>query len=165
MTLTNNEPIKFDVLSGLAYYAFLHQPDRGNKEHNIGPRYKIDLVLDEGSLVRAKEQGLKIKPATEKVPGAYVSIVSKVDPKFPDRKPPKIMDAKRNTIPPSVLVGNGSEVRVRYLPYVYQGNKTTPILKEVMVTKLVEYKPTEAEIARKGTYLNETDGYTVSTEI
>ena len=76
------------------------------------------------------------------------------------------MDSKRNTISKETLIGNGSRVRVRYLPYKYQGGtKITPILKEVMVVNLVKYEPTLGEVERKGSYLTETEGYTVDQSI
>jgi hypothetical protein len=162
----SGEPVKFEVLTGQGYYAFLHQPDKGNVKYRIGPSYKIDLVVDAESKKKAEALGLKVKKATEKIPGDYVSIRSKVDPNKPDRAPPKVMDSKRNAIPKEILVGNGSEVRVRILPFKYGEGLITPILKEVMVTKLVKYQPTAEEVERKGTFLSEVEnGFTVDSAI
>lgn len=148
--------IKFETLVGLAQYAFLHAPDKGNPKHRIPPAYKIDLMLvDPEQIKKAKSLGCTVKDPTEKHPHPYVSIKSKVKE---GRKPPRVFDSARNPIPKSILVGNGSEVRVRFLPFTYGEGEMTPILQEVQVVKLVEYKPTERERETKGDFLGKVEG-------
>lgn len=152
----DNEPIKSEILEGIAQYAFLHAPDKGNPKHRIPPSYKIDLMLvDEAEVKKAEAQGLNIKDADTKHPHNFVSIRSKVKE---GRKPPRVIDSQRNPVPKEILVGNGSKVRVRYIPYHYGEGEVTPILQEVQVISLVEYKPTDGEIAKKGSFLNRVEG-------
>lgn len=158
--------VKTEVLSGEGYYAFVHKPDSGNEKRKIGPSYKIDVVLDEPSMKRAKALGLRIKEATDKIPGQYVSFRSKVDPKYPDRAPPKIVDSQKNPIPKTTLVGNGSIVNVRFIPFRYGEDDVTAILKDVQVVKLVAYAPTASEVERKGQFLGTVEGgFTVDKDI
>jgi len=153
------EPIKFEVLEGSAMYTFIHRPDKGNPKHRILPAYKIDLVLDTPEqLKKAQSFGLNIKKPKgpdDKFKGPYVQIKSKV---ADGREPPRVIDSQRNVIPPSILVGNGSKVRVRFLPWAYGEGEVTPILQEIQVLELVRYVPTEAELARKGDYLAAVPG-------
>jgi hypothetical protein len=130
--------IASQVLEGLAQYAFLHTPDKGNPKMRIPPAYKISLMLvDKEQQKKAKSLGLNVKPATEKIPHDYVDIKSRVKD---DRPAPKVMDAKRNPIPSSILIGNGSRVRVRFLPFEYGEGEITAVLQETQVLDLVRYE-------------------------
>lgn len=130
--------IESQVLEGLAQYAFLHTPDRGNEKRRIPPAYKISLMLvDKEQEKKAKSLGLNVKPANEKIPHNYVDIKSRVKE---DRRPPAVIDAKRQNIPPSILIGNGSRVRVRFLPFEYGEGEVTAILQETQVLDLVRYE-------------------------
>lgn len=156
--MTNTSPVKFEILDGLAWYTFIHKPDPGNKAKRIGPSYKISLVVDGENLEKAKKLGLKIKDKNPKIKGSYVDIKSKYDETKPDRKKPVAVDSQKNLIPSNILIGNGSRVRVRFLPFTYGEGEVTAILKEIQVLELVEYVPTEEEKARKGQWLNKVEG-------
>lgn len=158
--MANNDdkkPIKFEVLEGLATYCFIHQPDKGNPKFRIPPAYKVDLQLpDEGQLKKAKSLNLPIKsPDGNKFKDAYVSIKSKVQE---GRLPPKLVDSQGNVIPKNILVGNGSKVRVRFLPFTYGEGEVTPILQEIQVITLVPYVPTSGEMERKGSFFEKVEG-------
>lgn len=147
--------VKFEVLSGIAQYTFIHRPDGGNAKRKIAPAYKIDLMLDKkDQKAKAKALGLNIKPADDKHPHEFVTIKSKVKE---GREKPRLIDSQRNTIPENILVGNGSEVNVRFLPWGYGEGEVSAILLEIQVVKLVEYKPTEGEKERKS-YLPVVEG-------
>lgn len=130
--------IESQVLEGLAQYAFLHAPDKGNEKRKIAPSYKVSLMLvDKDQKKKAQSLGLNIKSANEKIPHDYVDIKSRVKE---GRPAPKVMDAKRNPIPASILIGNGSRVRVRFLPYEYGEGEITAVLQETQVLDLVRYE-------------------------
>lgn len=137
--MANTTPRKSEILEGLAMYAFLHIPDKGNPARRIAPAYKIDLMLTEkDQLKKAKDLGLKINPASEKHKYPFVKIKSKVDEKRPDG--PVVVDAKNNTVPKNILVGNNSKVRVRFLPWTYGEGEITAVLQGVQVLELVAYE-------------------------
>lgn len=155
MAKEKTDIIKHEILSGVAQYAFLHRADQGNLKRKILPAYKIDLMFNnEEQKNKAKALGLTIKPADDKHPMEYVTIKSKVKE---GRKKPRLIDSQRNDIPESILVGNGSEVNVRFLPWGYGEGEVSAVLLEVQVVKLVEYKPTEGEKERKS-YLPVIEG-------
>lgn len=154
-----NDVVKTEVLTGLAYYAFVHKPDQGNAKRKIGPSYKVDLGLEGDELKKAESLGLRVKDPTDRIPLPHVTIRSKVDlEKYPNRQPPRIMDSQRNIIPKTVLIGNGSQVNIRFIPLQYGEGEITPVLKDVQVVKLVKYEPTAGEIERKGQFLGKVDG-------
>lgn len=141
-------PVEFETLRGIAQYCFAHAPDRGNVAEKIEPAYKIDLMLpDEKEASRAEALGLLVKDANEKHPHNFVTLKSKVKE---GRKPPRVVDSQRNPIPKTILIGNGSDVIVRFIPYEYGKGKVTGILQEIMVVNLVKYEPTAEESTRKG---------------
>lgn len=154
--METNQPIKWEILSGLAQYTFIHAPDKGNPKHRIGPAYKIDLMLNDAKqLKKAESLGLVIREKDDKHPHPFVTIKSKVKE---GRNPPLCIDSQKNPIPKNILIGNGSEVRVRFLPWSYGEGEVTAILQEIQVVKLVEYKPTKEEVEKKGAFLDKVEG-------
>lgn len=162
MSDKNKNIVKYETLRGIAQYAFLHKPDKGNEAEKIAPAYKIDVMLsDPKELKKAEALGFTIKPANDKHPHPYVVCKSKVDE---NREPPKVVDTQRNVIPPKILIGNGSEVIVRVLPYGYGKGKVSAVLKETMVLNLVKYEPTTEELERKGYLPPVANGFVVEGE-
>lgn len=154
--------VQYEDLRGIVQYAFVHRPDSGNEEEKIAPAYKLDLMLvDPKELKKAEALGYNIKPANDKHPHPYVICKSKV---AEGRDPPKVLDSQRNPIPPTILIGNGSEVIVRTLPYGYGKGKVSAILKETMVLNLVKYVPTTEELDRKGFLPPVEGGFVVGGE-
>lgn len=141
-TTANKTPIKSEILEGLAMYAFLHSPDKGNPARRIPPAYKIDLMLNtKEAEAKAKALKLNVKRPTEKHKFPYVSIKSKVQE---GRTGPTVVDAQNNVVPPTVLVGNDSKVRVRFIPFTYGEGEVTAILQAVQVLELVPYERKES---------------------
>lgn len=134
-----NQPIESQILEGIAMYAFVHQPDKGNAKYKIPPAYKIEVQFDKpDQLKKAQDLGLKIRePDGEKFTFPYASFRSKVKE---GRNPPRIMDSQRNPIDPKILVGNGSRVRVRFIPFEYGAGEITAVLQDTMVLELVKYE-------------------------
>jgi hypothetical protein len=153
----SKQQVQYEVIEGIAMYAFLHQPDKGNPKYKIGPAYKIEVMLDDKTQLKfAESLGLKIKEPTDKFEFPFISIKAKVKE---GRNGPRVMDSKRNLIPPKILVGNGSRVKVRFLPFEYGEGEVTAILQEVMVTKLVRYEGNTS-----GFLDSEEDGFSVEDE-
>lgn len=145
-------PVKSDVLEGLAMYAFLHNPDKGNVAKRIAPSYKIDLMLHtDEAIKKAKSHGLKVKNPTDKHKYPFVTIKSKVREGF---NGPAVVDSQNNPIPDTVLVGNDSLVRVRFVPFTYGEGEVTALLQGVQVLNLVPYE-------RKSQFEAVDNGFTV----
>lgn len=168
MTTNNNNknttPVEYETLRGIAQYCFAHSPDRGNAAEKIEPAYKIDLMFPsqfKKERARAEELGLAVKDKNDKHPDPYVTLKSKVKE---GRKPPRVVDSQRNPIPKTILIGNGSEVIVRFIPYEYGKGKVTGILQEIMVVNLVKYEPTADESARKGFLAPVQGGFVVPNQ-
>lgn len=153
---------KFEMLEGLAMYAFVHVPDKGNVKYRIPPAYKVDLMLpDKEQEDKARALGLNVKSPNDKFKYPYVQIKSKTKE---GRRAPRVLDSQRNPIPTSILVGNGSRVRVRFLPWGYGDGEISAILQETQVLDLVKYEPTPGEKERKGSFLEVVEGgFTVPT--
>lgn len=146
-------PVKSDILEGLAMYAFLHSPDKGNAAKRIAPSYKIDLMLHtDEAIKKAKSHGLNVKKPTDKHQYPYVTIKTKVRDGF---NGPTIVDAKNNPVPPSVLIGNNSLVRVKFIPFTYGEGEVTALLQAVQVLELVAYE-------RKPSFEAVDGGFTVA---
>lgn len=146
-------PVKSEILEGLAMYAFLHSPDKGNAARRIPPAYKVDLMLDtKEAQAKAKELGLNIKRPTEKHKHPFVTIKSKVTE---GRTGPTVVDSKNNVVPNTVLVGNDSRIRVRFIPFTYGEGEVTAVLQAVQVLNLVPYE-------RKAIFDEVDSGYTLS---
>lgn len=139
-SVNTNPPLQTEILEGIAVYAKVHTPDPGNSKLRIGPSYQIDVLLpDAAQLKKAESLNLKIKqPGKEPFTHPYVSMKSKVKE---GRSGPRVMDSQRNIIPPTILIGNGSKVRVRFIPFEYGEGLVTPILLDVQVIDLVKYEP------------------------
>ncbi len=112
------------VLSGKAQWAKVHAPD------SMSDKYQIDVFLDPDSLKLADKVGLTLKEKD----GTFVTAKSK--------KAPVVVDKDRHTIPPSQMVGNGSQVSIKVTPFEYdfKGQRgITAILQAVKVLTLVDY--------------------------
>lgn len=128
---------EFVVLAGLAYYTFVHAPQKDDK---YGDKYKVDLVVEDedgkpfiytnpstGEIVnmveRVKELGVELKDATASIPGRYLSIRSKSEftvknketgkKEIVEREPIPTVYADKSPVDKNTLIGNGSEVRVQ----------------------------------------------------
>ena len=161
-----NAPIESQILEGLAMYAFVHAPDKGNTKHRIPPSYKIEVCFDKPEqLTKAQSLGLNIREAQGQFEFPYVSFRSKVKE---GRTPPRIMDAQRNPIPSSILIGNGSRVRVRFLPFEYGAGEISAILQDTQVLELIKYEPPkdDGESFGKANFLGKVEGgFTLPPEL
>jgi len=152
-TAAAKAPVKSDILEGLAMYAFLHSPDKGNPSKRILPSYKIDLMLHtDEAIKKAKSHGLNVKKPTDKHQFPYVTIKTKVREGF---NGPTVVDAKNNPVPASVLIGNNSLVRVKFIPFTYGEGEVTALLQAVQVLELVPYE-------RKPSFDVVDNGFTVA---
>jgi len=133
----------------------------GNYDTKYKDTWTIDLLLDKEGLKVAKAEKLRIKKSSIKdgeavtkyaglfdgYDGSYLRLQrSVVDANGDNREPPKLIDSKLNPIPPSVKIGNGSEVKVQFIvkdddaeTIKKFGGKGTFLL-GVQVLKLVAYE-------------------------
>ena len=132
-----------NLISGISYWAKVHKPvpDKFNSEGI----YSIDVALDSKAETQLKKLGLggKIKNK-EDDRGNFIQIKRKVRKKDGSMNTPvRVVDAQKNPIPETTLIGNGSKVNVLFDTYEYdrgQGKETGSALKAVQVIDLVSYK-------------------------
>jgi len=153
------------VLFGKAFYSFVHSPDMQSAERfNADPNYRTTLVLeDEAEVKKAKDWGLHVQEPTEDdvFTGPYVVIKRKVKaPKTADDVKIQVVDSRQNDIPSNILIGNGSEVFVKFGTYWYDNNGggVNASLYRMQVRKLVPYLLAATDIpVEKGGFNLETD--------
>lgn len=108
------------VLEGLAYYASVHKPNlSGQKNYGSLPVYMVTLGLDAKNEKLAKSWGLKVLDANDAIPHPHVRIKRKIKEGVdPESVRPAVLDGSaQKSIPKSVLIGNGSKVRVKFATY------------------------------------------------
>ena len=164
---------RFITPVGEAKWAHLHKPRPGftdDKGRSKGdPKYMIDVVFDPAVETEwaawAKKLGADIKALpiqTDKKTGQPMAKQSPlkreldandqptgrwyVTFKTSDKFKPGVFDEHGRPVAETVLVGNGSRVRVNYTPDTYEafGGGITLYLNAVQVVKLVEYQARDA---------------------
>lgn len=98
------------ILSGKAYFACVHTENKANGG------YSMELTVDKETAKALHVKGVTIKDRKtgrgcqkadpNDTRGLFVTLKSK---KFP----PEVVDAKLNPIPKNILIGNGSDVKVK----------------------------------------------------
>ncbi len=148
------------VVSGRAFWT-CHETV--NKESG---KYQMDLSLDAETAKRLKDQGYTVRtegdgkgadPAkytgTENDRGQYITLKSQYAP--------KLVDAKKNTIPTGLKIGNGSTVNVMTHAYdwTFKNKKGRSLgLDAIQVLSLVEYSDKSTDLLPEL-----STGYTVSS--
>jgi|ERR1051326_5379055 hypothetical protein len=137
-------------LTGTLYYASVHKPQKAQEEGKKD-MYNLSLVLEGKDLELAEELGLPVR-IKEGIPGKFISTKSEYKP--------LVVDSQTNTIPETVLIGNGSRGIVSGVVYTYKPRKKDQTgvglgLRGVQILDLVEYKKESA--------FKPTKGFTVST--
>lgn len=148
---------RFITPVGEAKWAWLHKPKapyQGDAEK--GSKFMIDVCFDTvkdpawakwGADLRAMANGLKLPIKKEMdendQPTGRLFVTFKTGEKYP----PGVFDRYGKTIPESVMIGNGSKVRVSYTVNHYDGfgGGINLYLSAVQVVDLVEYKGRSAE--------------------
>ena len=158
---------------GEAKWAHIHSPkaafvdERGNKKGD--PKYQIDVVFSKDDPMwapwaKAVMENLRAMPEQiDKKAGATLQkqtpIKRELDEndqptgrfyvtfKTSDKFKPGVFDQYGKVIPETILIGNGSKVRVSYIENTYQGfgGGINFYLNAVQVVNLVEYKSQNAE--------------------
>ena len=138
-TLTKSEQLN-STLDGIAYWAFVSKPKVSEKYKTT--KYTINLCLDEANQRKALAYGLKVKPASKSVPMPFVEITRKVKDGIDAASiKPQLVDSAQHPIKDGTLIGNGSEVRVKFGRYWYeaQGGGVGTSLFKVQVLKMVAF--------------------------
>lgn len=152
MNISQGKDSKISLkLKGKVYWAHVH------KKSEMSDKYQIKLFIDDKeTLKRLKSEGISIGKSdkdTEIVGGYYVNIKSDIQP--------KVVDSKKNSLPDSVLIGNGSDVNVACNVYDWKfknkGGKSLGLL-AIQVVNLVPYEK-KSGLAM----LDIEDGYTAES--
>jgi|TARA_R100000152_G_C6733685_1_gene158087 hypothetical protein len=132
-----------NLISGISYWAKVHKP--AVDDYNPDGIYSIDVAVDSKTEAQLKKLGLgkRIKNK-EDDRGNFIQIKRKVKKRDGSMNTPvRVVDAQKNPIPETTLIGNGSKVNVLFDTYDYDvaGNKGVgSALKAVQVIDLVSYK-------------------------
>jgi hypothetical protein len=139
------------TLVGYAYYPHIQTPDMQTAQRfNTDPFYRLQLGLEGAELQKAKDFGLKIKPATEFIPYEHLEIKRRVkDLSAPEASKPELVDSLQNEIPSNILIGNGSQVVCRFGTYWYDqgGGGVGTTLFKTQVRSLVPYEASGSDAA------------------
>lgn len=148
------------LVEGIAMYASVHKPKKAFTDGDI-PAYTLELLLTEEEASKLEAEGLKrtkvkVDEDTKKpkeyddYPGLKVFTLRRKTHKrgeapglFGEAKTPlTVVDSNNNPLPSSILVGNGSKVRVSVNPYTMtiKGKEITGHdLLGVQILELVRY--------------------------
>jgi len=141
------EPI---YLSGKCHYASVVEPNT-----TFEPTWQIDIALDKESKKLVEAAGLSIKNKGDDR-GDYVTLKRKVLRKDGSRRrAPSVKDSQNNPWD-SKLIGNGSTVNVKALPFDWSyAGKTgrSADLTAVQVVDLIEYNTDDFDVVEDG-YIN-----------
>ena len=140
--------IKF--VSGKAYWASVCAPNT-----TFEPAWCIDVTLDEKTKVELESIGLNIQNKGDER-GDFIKIKRKVMKRDgTEREAPTVVDSKRNPWDNS-LIGNGSDVKVKFKVYEYEYNKKHGISTDLIAVQVVNLIPYGED------FDNVDDGYVVS---
>lgn len=142
--------VKFVTVKGKAYYAQVLGKPRTNYQKD-GTEWTIDVVLEDKAEVRKLQDagiGDRIRIAKETHPAAgekYYKFTRKfreANDQYEQTKPPKVMDMHQKDWPQDKLIGNNSDVFVRFsvTPPGDKKFKSKVTLMGVMVEKHVPYE-------------------------
>lgn len=151
------------TLEGVAYWCHVQKPKHSEKYKNDA--YEVSLVLDAANVKRAESFGLQVYPAEQPtatrtqekcIPGPFVKISRKVRPgKTFEETKPDVVDSMQEKVPNDVLIGNGSNIIVKFGTY-YFGDWARTTLFKVQILKLVPFA------AKDGGFKRDDTGYRAS---
>ncbi len=174
---TSNEKSTFKKIEveGIAMYASVHCPKKAYTEGE-SPAYSLDLIVDEANAKKLTDEGLKpaktVVDEDTKKPKEYAEhpglkvfrLQRKTDKRDGTKRTPlTVVDSDTNALPPTILVGNGSKVRVMVNPYTMtiKGREITgSVLLGVQVLELVAYTGTGGSTE---TGFSKTSGFKVGS--
>ena len=144
------------LVRGIAYWAFVNHYDKKYKQ------YKVDLEISKKEYDRLRAAGLKVtKKVTDDDRIIYtVKITRNLKNKKTgaDNPKPDCIDAKKQ--PFTGLIGNGSEVIVKFKPYSwnYEGKSGIGMdFEGLQIVNLIEYISDNPEGEGSTTYLPDDD--------
>jgi hypothetical protein len=140
--------IKF--VSGKAYWASVCAPNT-----TYEPTWCIDVTLDEKTKAELESIGLNIQNKGDER-GDFIKIKRKVMKRDgTEREAPTVVDSKRNPWDNS-LIGNGSDVNVKFKVYEYEYNKKHGVSTDLIAVQVVNLIPYGED------FEDVDDGYVVS---
>ena len=136
-------------LTGKCYWASVVEPNS-----TFEPTWQLDLCLDSDTKTLVEEAGLNVRNKDDER-GEFVTLKRKVQGKNGPRKAPVVVDSRNNSWDDK-LIGNGSVVTVKALPYEcsYAGKSgKSADLAAVQVVELIEYGDKDFDVVEGG-YVN-----------
>lgn len=147
---------------GSAKYPWLRKPDT---RFDAEGKFHVTLILDPATVECEEFTKMVSEWASKKnasnVP--FKEVDGAIHVKFSTAYPPSVFDAKRNIIPETVQIGNGSIVKVAYQPNYYSGfgGGINLYMKAVQVLEYVPYTGPDAESLG----FDEEEGFSPETDI
>lgn len=125
------------IISGKAHWAAIKTPNT-----TFDPQWQIDVTLDADNKAIVESAGLKVKNKGDDR-GDFVSLKRKVTRASGEsNQAPTLIDRQNRPMTP-VLIGNGSDVNVKFKAFEYNnsfGKGISADLQSVQVVNLVEYE-------------------------
>lgn len=164
--MTDKEEKSF-IIEGKLFWACVH------KVNSYSGKYQVDVSIDDKTAKKLQGLGVTIKQESEQEDTKHVGTVN-------DRKtfvtvkrntdttegkplnPPVVIDAKKQPVPMSVLLGNGTKAKVKVNPYEWKFKNKKGIslgFSVVQVLDLVEYSSSGLD------GFEEEEGYTTTNTI
>lgn len=133
------------IINGLAMYAMVVGAPRINQFNPDNPLWSIDVVVDKDTVKKLKAEGLgwKIKDAKEGYSSEYITFKkNSLRSDGTKNNPIEIVDAQGKPWD-TRLIGNGSEVNIRYTTYEGFKKQTNPRINGIQVIRLVPFERAE----------------------
>jgi hypothetical protein len=143
------------TVKGTAFWASIQKPNT-----TYEPKWSVDLFVSEEDNQRLRDMGLTPKLVKTNKSGSISHNGREIGDEFFTFKrnvtrkdgtpnvPPRVVDAHRNAIPATVLVGNGSEVNVAFNTFEWSAAGNSGVatdLRGVQVIELAEFSAGEPE--------------------
>tara|TARA_R110000765_G_scaffold216623_2_gene321229 strand:- start:305 stop:754 length:450 start_codon:yes stop_codon:yes gene_type:complete len=128
------------IISGKAYWAAITSPNT-----TFEPKWQIDITLDAAAKAKVEADGLTIRNKGDDR-GDFVSLKRNVTrASGQENQQPTLKDRSNRTMD-NVMIGNGSDVNVKYRPYDtnWKGKAgKNADLQEIQVVNLISYGDSE----------------------
>lgn len=139
------------VLEGIAYFASVHEPNlAAQRLFGEAPCFKVNLGLDsQEEIDKALSFGLKVRQPKDNIPLPFVVLKTKIkEGKTADDVRPDVVDSMQKEIPSSILIGNGSRLKAKFMTYWHRTadqHGAGTYMTKVQVLNLVKYVPKQED--------------------
>ena len=117
------------IVKGVAEWACVHSPNQ------LSNKYQIDICqLDKKDIKTLEDRGVTVKNGSGDKAGKGSYVTAKTV------RPPKIMDAAKNTWPSTIMIGNGSTVKCSVTPFEWVFQKKSGVSVSLNAVMVLDFK-------------------------